>query len=258
MRRNLILLDLLLAVLIGVVSWQFWTGYSDRLRQQQAFLKIPAPAAPPALVSIPAPPGQVSAANYVEVASVLLFSKDRNPTVIVDVVPPKQVPAFPRYYGMMNWGGGPKVILAPKAGDPQKSYVPGDTVGDFKLVTIAQSGLVFEWDGKKIPAKYEEMKDTSAPRQETASTGSQGARGASVVNVSSPASSGGSESPVKRVTEPVVNLSGPTRGPGGDQGGGVRGCVPGDSTPSGAIVDGYRKIVSVNPFGGGCRWERVQ
>ncbi|MGC4053628.1 MAG: hypothetical protein QM757_30950 [Paludibaculum sp.] len=173
---------------------------------------------------------------------------------------PKPVPAFPlRYYGMMNWGGGPKVILSPNPGGTQKSYVPGDKVGEFKLVSIAQTGLVFEWDGKQLPAKYEEMRDSSGGGQQTTSSGGgqTASTSASVVNVTAPSSSG-SESQVKQVTSPVVNVSGPTRGPGADQGGGIRGCVPGDSTPSGAIVDGYRKIVSVNPFGGGCRWERAQ
>ncbi|MBN9658254.1 MAG: hypothetical protein J0H49_08750 [Acidobacteria bacterium] len=260
MRRNLILLDLLLVALIAAVSWQLWNGYKDRVVKQQAFLKAPAPQAPPPLISIPPAPGQVSASNYYEVASVLPFSKDRNPTVIVDVVAPKQAPAFPRYYGMMNWGGGPKVILAPNAGGAQKSYVPGDKVGDFKLVSIAQSGLVFEWEGKQLPAKYEEMRDTSGGGQQgtTSGGGNATASTASVVNVTSPGSSSG-ESPVKQVTSSVVSVvGGDVRRPGTDVGGGIRSCQPGDPTPAGAIVDGYRKLVTETPFGKSCRWERAQ
>ncbi|QOY86533.1 hypothetical protein [Paludibaculum fermentans] len=261
MRRNLILLDLLLLALIAAVSWQLWNGYKDRAVRQQAFLTAPAPAAPPALVSIPPAPGQVSASNYYEVASVLPFSKDRNPTVIVDVVAPKPVPAFPRYYGMMNWGGGPKVILSPNPGGAQKSYVVGDKVGDFKLVSIAQAGLVFEWEGKQLPAKYEEMRDSGGGSQQATNSGggqSAASSTASVVNVTAPGSSGG-DSPVKSVTSTVVSvIGGDVRRPGPDVGAGIRGCQPGDPTPAGVIVDGYRKLVTETPFGKSCRWERAQ
>lgn len=257
MRRNLLLLNLLLVLLIGVVSWQFWNGYKERVTRQQAFLKAPLPAAPPALVSFPAPPGQVSAANYYEIASTLPFSKDRNPTVIVEVAEPKKQPPFPHYYGMMNWGGGPKVILAAPGGQ-QKSYVPGDQVGDYKLVTIAQSGLVFEWDGKQVPAKYEEMRDASPAAQQSTETqsSSSSSGGGSVVNLGGQSATP-AESPVKRVTPTVVSVTG-SSGPGNDVGAGMRGCQPGDPTPAGAIVDGYRKVVSETPFGKSCRWERAQ
>lgn len=261
MRRNLILLDVLLAALIAAVSWQLWNGYKDRATKQQAFLTAPAPQAPLPVVSIPPAPGQVSASNYYEIASVLPFSKDRNPTVIVEVVAPKPVPAFPRYYGMMNWGGGPKVILSPNPGGAQKSYVPGDKIGDFKLVSIAQSGLVFEWEGKQLQAKYEEMRDSAGSSQQASNSGGQTASSstASVVNVTAPGSSGGSESPVKQVTSSVVSVvGGDVRRPGLDVGGGIRGCQPGDPTPAGAIVDGYRKLVTETPFGKSCRWERAQ
>lgn len=260
MRRNLILLDVLLAALIAAVSWQLWNGYKDRAIKNKAFLTAPAPPAPLPVVSIPPAPGQVSASNYYEIASVLPFSRDRNPTVIVEVVAPKPVPAFPRYYGMMNWGGGPKVILSPNPGGAQKSYVPGDKVGDFKLVSIAQSGLVFEWDGKQLPAKYEEMRDTSGGGQQTTSSGGgqTAPSTASVVNVTAPGSTS-TESPVKQVTSSVVSVvGGDVRRPGPDVGGGIRGCQPGDPTPAGAIVDGYRKLVTETPFGKSCRWERAQ
>lgn len=258
MRRNLLLLNLLLAALIGVVGWQFWGGYKDRLARQQAFLKAPLPAAPPALVSVPAPPGQVSAANYYEIASTLPFSKDRNPTVIVDVAAPKPQPAFPRYYGMMNWGGGPKVILAAAPGGPQKSYVPGDKVGEFKLVTIAQNGLVFEWDGKQLPARYDEMKDAGGGSQQNTTAQSSAPSSSGVQAVGAGPAAAPEESPVKKVTDSVVNVVNNARGPGNDIGGGIRGCQPGDPAPAGAIVDGYRKLVTETPFGKSCRWERVQ
>jgi hypothetical protein len=38
----------------------------------------------------------------------------------------------------------------------------------------------------------------------------------------------------------------------------VRGCKPGDDSPAGAVVDGFKKVVSATPFGSACRWEQVK
>ena len=46
--------------------------------------------------------------------------------------------------------------------------------------------------------------------------------------------------------------------PGADVGQGYRSCVPGDNSPSGTIVDGYRKIMTASPFGVSCGWEKIQ
>jgi hypothetical protein len=49
-----------------------------------------------------------------------------------------------------------------------------------------------------------------------------------------------------------------TARPGADVGQGYRGCLPGDNSPAGTIVDGYRKVMSILPFGVSCGWEKVQ
>jgi mannose-6-phosphate isomerase-like protein (cupin superfamily) len=43
-----------------------------------------------------------------------------------------------------------------------------------------------------------------------------------------------------------------------DVGEGYRSCVPGDNSPSGTIVDGYRKVSNSSPFGVSCGWERIK
>ena len=59
--------------------------------------------------------------------------------------------------------------------------------------------------------------------------------------------------------KPTQNLTANgTAGPGVDTGAGLKGCVPGDKSPSGTVVDGYKKIVSQTPFGAGCQWEQVK
>jgi mannose-6-phosphate isomerase-like protein (cupin superfamily) len=45
---------------------------------------------------------------------------------------------------------------------------------------------------------------------------------------------------------------------GADMGGGFRSCVAGDETPSGTIVDGYRKESHPSPFGLSCAWEKIK
>lgn len=49
-----------------------------------------------------------------------------------------------------------------------------------------------------------------------------------------------------------------TARPGADVGQGYRSCVPGDNSPSGTIVDGYRKVMTKSPFGVSCGWEKSQ
>jgi hypothetical protein len=47
-------------------------------------------------------------------------------------------------------------------------------------------------------------------------------------------------------------------GPGVTMGGDFRACIPGDPTPVGTVIEGYRKIESNTPFGKACRWELVR
>jgi hypothetical protein len=248
LRKNLLFLNVLLLALIAVVSWRLWGGYQEALRSQAEFLraKVPPPAAP--VVSIPPPPAQVSAVNYYDIASKLPFSKDRNPTVVVDVEAPKPMPALPKYYGMMNFGGGPRVILA-LGGQAQKSYAPGDKIGDFKLTTIAATGLVFDWEGKAVTAPYEQLKDTSNAPPVAAPVAASAAAAPAA-----PAPSSGGVTSLSSVTS--VGGTQASR-PGADVGASIKGCQAGDTAPAGTVSDGYRKVMTETPFGKSCRWEKV-
>jgi hypothetical protein len=251
MSRKLILLNVMLLALIAVVAWQLRVSYVRSIEAQKRFLaRQTAVIPPPAVVFPPALP-QTSASGFFQVAEQLLFSRDRNPTVIIEKPPPKPMPAFPRYYGMMNFGQGPRVILAAASGNPQKSYVVGDSIGEFKIKTIAPTGLEFEWDGKPVKASYAEMKDTQA--QQAAAAGPAPSAGGG-----GPAAKSLSSEPAKPVTTATTVGGGNVSRPGIDLGGGYKGCTPGDTTPSGAVVDGYRKLITQTPFGGSCRWEKVQ
>jgi mannose-6-phosphate isomerase-like protein (cupin superfamily) len=47
-------------------------------------------------------------------------------------------------------------------------------------------------------------------------------------------------------------------GLGTDMGEGFRSCTKGDDSPSGTIVDGYRKVSHDSPFGLSCAWEKIK
>jgi hypothetical protein len=45
---------------------------------------------------------------------------------------------------------------------------------------------------------------------------------------------------------------------GDDMGGGFRTCVPGDSSPAGTVLAGYKKVLAQTMFGQTCHWEPAQ
>ena len=104
MRRNLIVLNLLLLALCALAAWRFLDYRRERLAEQTRFLHRREAGLPPPVVLLPPPPPPASSSAYVEVAQKLLLSPDRNPDVIIDVVAPKPMPPLPRAYGAINFG----------------------------------------------------------------------------------------------------------------------------------------------------------
>jgi len=232
------LLNALLAVLAGVVVWRLKAGYEEELGRERAFLeKKTAQPAPPVVV-IPPVPAQASAANFLEIATKLLFSRDRNPNVVVEEVkvpPPPPMPPLPAYFGMVRFGGEPKVILSVNGGT-QKSYLAGDGVGDFKLVAIEEEGLEFDWNGKTVKATYAELRQKPVAAPEPV----QKAAAAAPVAAKNEIKTADGVKPAFLDTSDA------------------KPCESGDKSPSGTERDGYRKVVSNMPFGNPCQWVRVQ
>lgn len=242
MSRRLIAVNLLLAALCGLAGWRLWNHRARALEAQERFLRAKTAPAPAPVLLVPPPAGQVSAAAYLEIAAQLLLSKDRNPTVIVDVAPPKPMPPLPRVYGVMSLGDAPRVVMAVAKGGEQKSYVPGQQIGEFKLVQVTQKGVIFEWDGKTVGGTFEELKDDTAAQQ------------------AQQASAGAAPAPAKPASAVTSVGAASPKGPGEPLSGApdTKACVPGDSSPPGTITGGFRKVVSRTPFGEICRWEKVQ
>lgn len=239
MKRKLLLLNLVLVALLAYAGWQLRRAWvAARAREAAELNRKIKPAAPPPFTPLP-PPGQVTPSGYADIAQQTLFDKSRNPTVVVEVPqvpapPPKPMPPLPVYHGQMNIGDGPTAILSQSANSPHEAIRPGDPIGQFKLLSVNTEEIAFEWDGKRISKKVDELIDRTVVQQAAAST----------PRTEQPAA-------------PPPPVAQTPQGPGADTGRGFKVCAPNDSTPAGTVVDGFRKVISATPFGDSCRWDPV-
>jgi hypothetical protein len=236
MRKKLWALNLLLLAGLALLARELHQNWkAARNREQRMLGKKAQPAPPPAPAQSILPP-PVQAAAYLNVASQTLFSKDRNPNIVVEA--PKEIPPppFPKFYGVMNLGDGPSAIMSDGPAR-QKLFAIGDKAGEWKLTAIGADTLEFEWQQKKFTKRFTELQDKSetpaevlAPRGPSAST---------------PA--------------PVTPAAPARPGPGVEMGGGFFACNPNDPSPAGTVLDGKRKVITDSMFGGKtCRWEPVK
>jgi hypothetical protein len=247
--RKLIALNLALLVVLASLVAEVRREWLSARSRQHAFLdKItkPTPARPLTPFVSPAP---LMASAYASVAQMNLFAQDRNSNVILDPPAPvqvKPVPPFPVARGVMLWEGmPPTVVLSDRAGGAQKGYHPGDKIADWTIVSIDNQYVVFEWDGKQYQKRLDELLDKTALL--SAEGPSQAQSNAAATNLTPPPPAA------------VQTLSsGRSQGPGADTGSGNKGCVAGDSSPAGTVVDGMRKVVAATPFGSSCYWESAR
>jgi hypothetical protein len=237
LKRRLHVLNLALLALIAGASWQLRRQWVESgARKEKVFEQQPA-AASTVREPVLQPPQPVTAARYSKVAEEMLFSKDRNPNVLIEVAPPKPVPPLPVAHGIVNFGGGPMVIFSEKPGAPQRGFSPGEKVGEFALVAVNNGEIVLEWEGQRVTKRLEELLDQSVNKSAEASERTERTRATQSQNA-----------------KPVTSPANPT-GPGVVIAGEVRACVQGDSSPPGTVVNGLRKVVTETPFGKVCRWE---
>ncbi|MBL8212226.1 MAG: hypothetical protein JNK87_16025 [Bryobacterales bacterium] len=235
MSKKLWFLNLLLVaglVMIGRELHASWKASREREKRMLGQRVSPVKEPP---TTIGPPPAPVQATQYIDVAQQTLFSKDRNPNVVVEVPveKPKIMPPFPKFFGVMNLGDGPMAIMT--EGGRQKTFKAGEQIGEYKLLAIGTETLTFEWDGKPHVKKFSDLQAREAAPQVEERTAA----------------------PAAPVTPPApVTPAKP--GPGADMGGGLAACNANDSSPAGTVVDGKRKVVTESPFGKVCRWEPVR
>ncbi len=234
MKRKLLLVNLALAALSVAGGVHLRRAWIDARAREQAVLRKrirPVPAPP---VYTPPAAEPVKAAGYSDIAQKMLFSKDRNPVVVVAPPPPPKpvpMPPLPLFHGVLDVGDGPIAIMSLGPKGPHRDYQPGDEVGPFKLVAVNNEELVLEWQGQTIKKKVDEFLDRSAA--------AAAAAGPAAANSAAP-------------PPPVQKASAE---PGGDLGAGIKACQPGDNSPAGTVADGMRKVLKVTPFGARCFWE---
>jgi hypothetical protein len=235
--RRLRLLDFSLLVVLFLLGWQMRREWIWAHARTQAFIQA---RVHPAMVQPLAPLAKVpplSPLAYAQTVMQNLFSRDRNPQVIIDPpapVPDPPVPPFPVARGVMLWEGvPPTVVLSERAGGEQKGYHPGDTIGEWKIVSVDSRYLVLGWNGQEFKKRLDEILDKNNLVAEAAPTPAAAAPAAAA----------------------NTNLSNNSKtGPGVELGNNTKSCIPGDPTPAGTVVGGMRKEVTATPFGAGCQW----
>jgi hypothetical protein len=283
LNRRIVLLNLALVALAGALVWILRANWLEAHAREGAVLQRRVNPKP--VLAPPTPPAVKAAApaEYIDVANKMLFSKDRNPTVVVE--PPKPapepvMPALPNYHGQMAIGE--PVILLSAANGAQRSYQAGDQVGDFKLVSFDEENVAFEWKGKSVQRKLEELrpKQTLAQAAAPPTPAAASTPVKSVASLDRPnaapaaaASPAASSAATPAAGKAVTSLSGSTANPANTNSdndtsgdatfgpvlpGGVRACVDSDNSPSGTVHSGYKKVQAMGILGPSCSWEQVK
>ena len=239
MKRKLWLLNLALLVLVVLAGYRLREQVRAAQAREEALLGQKVTVAGQK-VGAGSPMQPVSAASYLDVAQKMLFSRDRNPNVEVEPPPPpKPMPPLPKAHGVLMLADPPTAILSEKSGAPQKSYRPGDKIGQFKVMEVTTAEIEFEWEGKRVRRTLEDLADkqvaqaVAAPEAAAAPPPPQQA-GATLIGKSAETTVGPNNS-----SEP-------------------RPCDPKDSAPEGTVQNGMRKVYTNSPFGKICRWDPVK
>ena len=226
MRRYLLLIDVTLLLGIVLTFLVLRDRWDVAAKREQALLRQMLPSVPPPMVPALPTLSPATPAAYMDVAQNFVFSRDRNPNVILDPPPapppPKPMPPLPLAYGIIDLGGGATIILSERSGAQHRSYRPGEKIGEFKLVAIAGKEVHFEWDGKPVKKHLDELMDKKsleAPAPAAQATPAPAAPAA-------------------------TTLAPPKAGPGVELGQDSRACVPGDTSAPGTVKDGFSKVVS--------------
>jgi hypothetical protein len=252
LKPGFIALNLLLLAGIGVVAWQARVRWNEAREARLSAVNLKGrPASLPRVAPEPKPDAP-PATKYVDVATNDLFSKDRNPTIVVEppkAEKPREMPPLPVVYGVMGLPSGIKALMAEKAGAPSKPVHAGDTIGEFKIASLDPQTVVFNWEGKDVSRKVEDLIDRSSHGEPAAGPAGNPAAPA-------PNTAGANQQPANPPppTKPAplagVDVGSATRP--------ARTCAPGDTSPAGTVVDGYRKVITATPLVSICRWVPVQ
>lgn len=236
MNRKLMVLNLVLAA-VAVYAGVQWRNQWKAAKAREAAMLHKSVKPTPALKfdALPVSP-PVLAAGYKKIAEDMLFDRERNSNVPIELPPPAPppppMPALPRYHGTLNLGDGLSTVLSESAASAHQEIKLGQRIGQFTLVDVNTVQITFEWNGQTVRRRLDELTDRA--------------------QVPSPVA----DSRAASAPAPPVQVKQPT-GPGESTPFGFKICNPNDSTPVGTVVDGFRKASIPTPFGNACRWDPV-
>ena len=248
MRPKLIALNGLLLCTLAVVAWQARMRWEEAQTLRRTTVNVPVrPVVPPPIAPAPKPDAAV-ATKYADVAEKNLFSKDRSATVIIDppkVEIPKPMPPLPVVYGVMGLPSGTKAIMSEKAGSPSTTIRSGESIGEFKVAALDTQNVTFEWNGKRVTRKIDDLIDRSSSQTAAGQPAVAAAAAPGGPAVARPASPPPPAAPSRPATSADLGESTTTM---------TRAVKPGDTSPAGSTVDGYRKTCITTSFGTQCQW----
>jgi hypothetical protein len=237
LNRKLVLLNLVLAAVAVYAGVQWRNQWKAAKAREAAMLhKSVKPTPPVKFDALPVSP-PVLAAGYKEIAEKMLFDRERNSNVPIELPPPAPppppMPALPRYHGTLNLGDGLSTILSESPASAHQEIKPGQKIGQFTLVDVNTVQITFEWNGEMVRRRLDELTDRTV------------------------LSSANADSRTPSAPPPPVAQAKQPTGPGESTPFGFKICTPNDSTPDGAVVGGFRKVSIPTPFGNACRWDPV-
>jgi len=238
LNRKLLLLDVVLVAAVVYAGFQLRDEARAAKAREAATLnrQLKAPPPPPFRPLPPEPPVMPSA--YLNIPEKMLWHPSRNSTVVIEVPPPpppKPMPPLPVYHGMMSLGSSGLTAFFSLSADTQHQAIHiGETIGQFKLLSVNSDEIALEWDGQVIRKTVAEL---------------SGQKGVAPVQVAQDRTEAG---PAPPATPPPVKS-----GPGEMTAFGSKTCFINDGNAEGTVVDGFKKVNHTNPFGTNCTWEPV-
>ncbi len=240
MKRKLIFLNLLLLAGTSFAAWKLREQYLADQGRTAHVHRNPVKVVPVAPAVATPKPDPFTGLPYAEVAQKNLFSKDRNPNVVIEAPPPvpvKVMPPLPLVAGVMGLPSGMLALMSEKPEIKPHGVRVNEMVGAFKVVALTPQTVSFEWDGKRIDKKVEELL-ARAP------TPAQAVNSGGPVSLGNPANEAALPGARPAEAKPGAVVIGNS----------MKNCTAGDNSPAGTVADGYKKVVEATPFGNACRW----
>ena len=171
MNRKLLILDVVLVAVLAYAGFQFRSMWLAAKAHEAAELRKKYPPTPAVQFPPLASPPPVMATGYVEIPQKMLFDRSRNPNVPIEAPPapppPPPPPPLPIYHGQMNLGDGTGLfaILSATNTAPHEAIHLGETIGQYKLLSVNKEGIDLEWNGQTFHKNLNEITDHSTRQQ---------------------------------------------------------------------------------------------